>query len=80
MTKPKDFELAMNRLEEIITMMESGDPPMSVLLEMYEEGVELQKFCHTKLDEAERKIELLVKKSDDHLEKKPFPEENNSKF
>ena len=50
-------------------------PPLSVLLEMYEEGVELQKFCHTKLDQAEKKIELLVKKSDGHLEKKPFSEE-----
>ena len=75
MTKPKDFESAMKRLEEIITIMENGDPPLSALLEMYEEGVELQKFCHTKLDEAERKIELLVKKSDGHLEKKPFSEE-----
>ena len=47
MTKPKDFESAMKRLEEIITMMENGDPPLSALLEMYEEGVALQKFCHT---------------------------------
>ena len=75
MTKPKDFESAMKRLEEIITIMENGDPPLSVLLEMYEEGVELQKFCHTKLDQAEKKIELLVKKSDGLIEKKPFSEE-----
>ena len=72
MTKFKDFESAMKRLEEIVNTLESGDLPLDSLLEMYEEGVKLQKFCHAKLDEAEHKVEVLVKDSDDRLQREPF--------
>ncbi len=76
MTKTKDFELALKRLEEIVKTLESGDLPLASALELFEEGVTLSQFCHSKLDEAERKVEILIKKSDGSMERAPFePEE-----
>ena len=72
MTQYKDFESAMKRLEEIVKILESGELPLATLLEMYEEGVKLQNFCQQKLDEAERKVEILVRKSEGVLEREPF--------
>jgi exodeoxyribonuclease VII small subunit len=74
MSKPKDFEAALQRLEEIVRKLDSGDLPLASLLEVYEEGVTLSRFCQTKLEEAERKIELLNKKADGTLERIPFEE------
>lgn len=72
MTQYKDFESAMKRLEEIVKILESGELPLATLLEMYEEGVKLQNFCQEKLDEAERKVEILIRKSEGALEREPF--------
>ncbi len=72
MTQYKDFESAMKRLEEIVKILERGELPLASLLEIYEEGVKLQNFCQEKLDEAERKVEILVRKSEGALERKPF--------
>ena len=72
MTQYKDFESAMKRLEEIVKILESGELPLASLLEMYEEGVKLQNFCQEKLDEAERKVEILIRKSEGGLEREPF--------
>ena len=72
MTKTKDFESALQRLDEIVKKLESGDLPLASALELFEEGVTLSRFCHTKLEEAERKVEILVKKSEGAMERKPF--------
>lgn len=72
MTRYKDFESAMKRLEEIVKILEKGELPLASLLEMYEEGVKLQNFCQEKLDEAERKVEVLVRKNEGALEREPF--------
>ena len=74
MSKPKDFETALQRLEEIVRKLDSGDLPLASLLEVYEEGVTLSRFCQTKLEEAERKIEILNKKADGTMERSPFNE------
>jgi len=74
MSKPKDFETALQRLEEIVKKLDSGDLPLASLLEVYEEGVTLSRFCQTKLEEAERKIEILNKKADGTMERSPFNE------
>jgi exodeoxyribonuclease VII small subunit len=75
MSKIKDFETALQRLEEIVKKLDSGELPLAALLEVYEEGVTLSRFCQCKLEEAERKIELLTKKADGSLERTPFQEE-----
>ena len=72
MSKTNDFETALQRLEEIVKKLETGDLPLASALELFEEGVTLLRFCHTKLDEAERKVEILVKKGDGSIERAPF--------
>jgi exodeoxyribonuclease VII small subunit len=74
MAKIKDFETALQRLEEIVKKLDSGDLPLASLLEAYEEGVTLSHFCRAKLEEAERKVEILSKQSDGTMKPEPFEE------
>ncbi len=57
----KTFEQAIKRLEEIVAELEEGNLPLEESLKIYEEGVELTKFCSAKLNETEDKIKTLVK-------------------
>jgi len=65
MTKPsdgtiKDFEAAIAELESIVKKLEEGgDLSLEDSLKLYERGVTLSKFCHARLEDAERRIELL---------------------
>jgi exodeoxyribonuclease VII small subunit len=66
MTKPaestiKDFEAAIAELESVVKKLEEGGGDLSLeeSLKLYERGVTLSKFCHARLEAAERKIELL---------------------
>jgi exodeoxyribonuclease VII small subunit len=58
------FEMALERLEKIVEQMESAELPLEEVLKQYEEGTGLVKFCAQKLEEAEKKVELLSKKKD----------------
>jgi exodeoxyribonuclease VII small subunit len=55
----KDFEAAIAELETIVKKLEEGDLPLEKSLELYERGVQLSRFCHSRLEEAERRIEVL---------------------
>jgi exodeoxyribonuclease VII small subunit len=55
------FEDALKKLEEIVHRLERGELTLEESLSCYEEGIRLSRFCHGKLEEAERKIEVLVK-------------------
>lgn len=55
----KDFEAAIAELETIVKKLEDGDLPLEKSLELYERGVQLSRFCHTRLEEAEKRIEIL---------------------
>lgn len=57
----KTFEQAMARLEEIVAELESGSLGLEESLKIYEEGIELTRFCTAQLEEAEKKITALVK-------------------
>ncbi len=59
--KPESFEDALKRLEEIVQRMESGDLALEDSLGLFEEGVRLTRVCSQRLDEAEKKIELLTR-------------------
>jgi len=59
--KVKDFESALKSLEEIVVQLESGDLTLDRALELFEEGVQVSRFCSSKLEEAERKVEVLIK-------------------
>jgi exodeoxyribonuclease VII small subunit len=58
---PERFEDALKKLEEIVQRLERGELTLEDSLSCYEEGIRLSRFCHSKLEEAERKIETLVK-------------------
>jgi len=55
----KDFEAAIAELEAIVKKLEDGDLALEQSLELYERGVKLSRYCHTRLEEAERRIEIL---------------------
>ena len=55
------FEAALSRLEQVVQRLEKGELPLEESLQVYEEGIRLSRFCHAKLEEAQGKIELLVK-------------------
>jgi len=56
------FEDAMKRLEEIVDKLETGNADLENSLSLFEEGVKLVRFCSSKLEEAKKKVEILVKK------------------
>jgi exodeoxyribonuclease VII small subunit len=58
-TTIKDFETAIAELESIVKRLEEGDLPLETSLQLYERGVQLSRFCHARLEEAERRIEIL---------------------
>lgn len=70
------FESAMKRIEEIVRLLEQGDAPLDQSLALFEEGTGLIKKCSVALDQAEQKVEMLVK-APEGPETEPFqvPEE-----
>ena len=68
----KKFEVAMQRLEEIVQGLEQGDLPLGDSLKVFEEGMELAKFCSKELEAAEKKVSLLVKESGGKQSEVPF--------
>ena len=72
--KYKDYETAMERLEEITEQLEAGDPKLEEAIKLYTEGLEIAKFCTEKLDDAETKIKLIAEKND-RFEEEEFEEE-----
>ena len=55
----KDFEAAIAELESIVKKLEEGDLALEQSLALYERGVQLSRFCHARLEDAERRIEIL---------------------
>lgn len=58
------FEDALARLETIVAELEKGDLPLNDSLKMFEEGIKLSKTCLKMLDDAERKVEIMVQDTD----------------
>ena len=77
MSEAPDFENALKRLEEIVKKLENGDLPLDSALELFEEGIKLSRLCHTKLEEAERRVEILLK--NESGQPRPVPFEADSK-
>jgi exodeoxyribonuclease VII small subunit len=61
MKKEKAFEEALRELEEIVNRLEQGEIPLEEALQLFEQGVKLSRFCHTKLDEAQKRVEIVLK-------------------
>ena len=67
-----DFETALTRLEDIVKKLENGELALDSALELFEEGIKLSRFCHTKLEQAERRVEILLKNSSGQPQVEPF--------
>lgn len=69
------FEEALGRLEELVKRMEAGDMTLEASLKAFEEGTRLARFCAKKLDEAERRVDLLLRQGDE-VAIRPFKDED----
>ena len=63
-TSIKDFESAIAELEKIVKQLEDGDLALDTSLALFERGVELSRFCHAQLGEAQRRIEVLTERGE----------------
>jgi exodeoxyribonuclease VII small subunit len=71
-THNKKFESALEDLEQVVEQLESGELSLEDALAAFERGVGLVKYCNEKLNEVEKKIELLVKDKEGKLQLKRF--------
>jgi exodeoxyribonuclease VII small subunit len=69
------FEEAMKKLESIVETLGEGNLSLDDSLKMFEEGMELYKFCNKKLDEAEYKVEKLMEKEGGEISVEEFKAE-----
>ena len=69
-----DFEVALKQLEQIVEQLEAGDLPLERSLELFEQGVRLSRDCQKRLDEAERRVEILLKDEGGGYTPSPFEE------
>jgi len=76
--KVKDFESALKSLEDIVVQLEAGDMTLDRALELFEEGIKVSRFCNSKLEEAERKVEVLTKTAEGALKEVPFSEDETN--
>jgi exodeoxyribonuclease VII small subunit len=72
MAEEKDFESSLRELEQIVQQLEAGDLPLDRSLELFEQGVKLSRQCQKRLDEAERKVEILLRSNDGSYKPAPF--------
>ena len=69
-----NFEENMEKLEEIVTELEKGDLNLDSSISKFEEGIKISKECNKILEEAEKKINILLQK-DGNLEEENFTAE-----
>ncbi|GAB6905528.1 exonuclease VII small subunit [Desulfosarcina cetonica] len=70
------FEKALSELEAIVKALEAGDLPLEKALEKFEAGIRLSRYCGEKLDEAERRVTLLMANEKDEVTEMPFDPES----
>ena len=73
-TKPESFESCLDQLEKVVKELESGDLQLERSLGLFEKGMALSESCRKQLEEAETRIELLIKK-DGKIQAEPFGSE-----
>jgi len=73
--KEMSFEDAIDRLEEIVDLLESGENPLEKSLELFEEGIGLVKLCNKKLETVENSVKILINNNGEMEEKDFIPNE-----
>ena len=74
----KTFEQAMEDLEKIVEELEAGDLPLEKAMQKFEEGMELTRFCTRKLDQTEKKINLLLRDKAGKVVEQPLPNDGQA--
>jgi exodeoxyribonuclease VII small subunit len=77
-TKTKSFEASLEELERIVRELEQGELPLERSLELFEQGVTLSRECQERLNQAERRIEILMRDNQGRTTVKPFETEANA--
>ncbi len=70
--EPPSFEKALAELEHIVDKLEKGGPSLNESLALFEKGVKLARFLREELDQAEKKVEVLLKDGKGGMKRKPF--------
>lgn len=76
--KSKTFEVSLTELEKIVRKLEDGDLSLEESLKLFETGVRLSRECQERLDQAERRIDILLKDADGNLALQPIGGEEAS--
>jgi exodeoxyribonuclease VII small subunit len=76
--KDRSFEEAMERLEAIVTEIESDELGLERQFELFKEGMTLARFCDSKLKEVQKSVELVLKESGEEWKTVPFEGEPDS--
>jgi len=76
--KKPDFERSLARLEEVVRRLESPQLSLDEAMKLFEEGVGLSRECQKQLEEAEGRVEILLKKADGKMAAEPFEAEGES--
>ncbi len=66
------FEKALEKLEKVVAALESDELTLDKALKQFEEGMKLSRLCNQKLDETEKKISMILEKSDGSLDVTPM--------
>jgi len=70
----KTFEASLEALEQIVHELEGGDLPLEKSLELFEDGIRLSRQCQERLNQAERRIEILLRANQGHPVGRSFEE------
>lgn len=70
-TKPAPFEAGLEELENVVKQLESGELSLEQSLELFEKGMKLSETCRKQLEEAETRVEILVRRGD-KIQPEPF--------
>src|SRR5437762_14331404 len=71
-SKPKNFEASLEELERIVRQLEQGELTLEKSLELFEQGVKLSRDCQERLNQAERRIEILMRDNQGRATVCPF--------
>ena len=77
---PNEFEQSFQQLESIVRRLEGEELPLDESLHLFEQGIALSRLCHKRLEEVEKKIELILADAKGQPRTEPFeePEEDDS--
>jgi exodeoxyribonuclease VII small subunit len=75
--RTNDFEKSFQQLEKIVQRLEGEEMPLDESLQLFEEGIRLSRFCHQRLEEVEKKIELILADAKGQPVTEPFEDDED---